>query len=107
MGNIVRNRKAAVAVADALGISHFIVANVIIALGEFTDLFSFMKTSHPGIDFVMQYLDALVYSLFGLANPSDPLMLFLSAELIVLTSSVLYGALCWAITKTLLQGFAN
>jgi hypothetical protein len=51
-------QKAGRAIADALGLSHFVVANLIAILGHFTSLFSFMKTSTPGVDFVKTYICA-------------------------------------------------
>lgn len=45
-------------IADALGLSHFLVTNFIVLIGEFTSLFNFMKTKHGGIDFVKTYISA-------------------------------------------------
>lgn len=97
------------AVADAIAIAHFLVANIIAIAGDFTDLFVFMKVPHGGIHFVMQYLDGPIYMAFGpmFWDSGDVLNLWLSAEGVILLSSFLYWVTCYLAVRAyfaLLQG---
>ena len=58
------SRKApspAVVAADAVAITHFLVGIAALLIGEFTNLFSSMRSAHAGMDFIFKYLDAPVF----------------------------------------------
>ena len=84
-------------VADGIGVAHFIVANLCVLLGEFTELFNPLidvASPHKGLYFVYHYFDRPAYYLFrGLteATQEDLIFTFLTGELIIVVSTVLYG----------------
>ncbi len=47
--------------ADVVGISVIIVSTVAMILGETTHLFSWMKATHPGVEFIVRYIAAPFY----------------------------------------------
>lgn len=99
-GKRIRNRN--LVVADAVGVAHFVVANLCVVLGQTTDIFSDLGGEYPGLFFVYRYFDAPVAAFFsGLAygEGGDVFFTFLVGELIIVLSSILYGALGYAFTK--------
>ena len=88
--------------ADAFGITHFIVANLVLILGETSTLFLSVGTKHPGVTFIFDYLDAPVYQMFKgfVANfRADPVFMFLTAEFIIVASSLIYGLIAYFIFR--------
>jgi len=78
----VKNKQAARSIADSLGLSHFVIANAIVFIGQVTNLFSFMGTKNPGIDFVKVYI----------AAPAVPLLTWLLIVLEAVTDNVVKAA---------------
>ena len=82
--------------ADAVGVTHFIIANLLLIAGEFSKVLNVFVggEKHPGISFITTILDRPVahflkvyFQKFG----SDTLTIHLLAELVVVGASVLYG----------------
>ena len=105
-------------VADAVGISHFIVTNVIMILGSANRDFGlalkkFMKQSsdYPGIDFVYRFIDFPVYhKLKGTAEmfrDARPRNFWLGAECVVLLSSMFYGLLAYVVIRLCFKIFGR
>jgi hypothetical protein len=95
--------KAAKTISDAFALSHFFVANFILVLGEFTSLFDFIVSPHPGMDFVKQYISApamLVSHLWW--NDKGTLNLWVSMEGIIIAASLVYWVLCYLATRFIL-----
>lgn len=88
-------------VADGIGVAHFIVANIVVLLGQFTKLFDAVievYADNKGIYFLYYYLDRPAYYLFkGFAESAkeDVALSLLCAELIIIVSTVLYGFLAY------------
>ena len=99
--------RVAMKVAEALGLAHFITANLFIALGESTGAFSFLSANHAGVEFVMKYMDAPIYALLeGRFDPArNAVVYFMWTEFVVIISSALYGLLCWFVARVLLGAF--
>ena len=91
---------AAKSISDALGLSHFFVANLLVVIGEFTNLFDFVLTQHPGMDFVKQYISTPAMLIIGnWLNADNAINLWLSMELVIVLASVIYWSLCWLATR--------
>jgi len=91
---------AAKSISDALALSHFFVANFIVLLGEFTNLFDFLLSKHPGMDFVKQYISAPGMLLAGgWLNDANTINLWLSMESVIIVASLVYWGLCWLATR--------
>jgi hypothetical protein len=99
--------------ADAIAISHFIVANVIILLGVLfpkNKIFALFLSHHsttPGVDFVYQVMDRPVYKMFrgtaeGFRGTND-FMFFLSAEAIIILGSFFYGLIAYFLLSLFLK----
>jgi len=122
---ITQNDKAKI-VVDAIVVSHFIVGNMCILLGAFTDLFDPYKKGfkgNAGIDFLYSVLDAPIFFLFnkvlsfyyvilGLLQKSvttlaaiqpGSFFYYLMAECIVLLGSAFYGLLAYMILRTVIK----
>ncbi len=112
-----RKDKARV-VADAVGISHFVVANVIMIgaqanrdLGLAVRKFMKQNSDYPGIDFVYKFMDAPIYQQFrGTAEAfreGRPRNFWLTAECIVLLSSMFYGLLAYVVIRLCFRIFGK
>ena len=93
-------------VADAVGISHFIVANFCIILGQFTEVFKGVggNIKYPGLEFVYKYFDAPILLLLGglaRSDRGDVFFTFLVAELIIIAASIFYAVLAFFFIKLL------
>lgn len=101
-----KRKNRAFVVADAVGISHFIVANSCILLGQFTEVFKGIggNAKYPGLEFIYKYFDApILLILGGLARSDrgDVFFTFLVAELVVVAASIFYGILAYIFIKLL------
>lgn len=98
-----QRRSVAVIVGDLVGLMHLLVANIIVALGETTSIFSSFGGEYPGITFLYEYVDwPIVYALssFSLGNAyEDPIHHFLLAELIIIIASFFYGVASYLFVK--------
>ena len=93
---------AAKSISDALALSHFVVANFLVVIGEFTNLFDFVLSKHPGMDFVKQYISTPGMLLAGpWLNDANTMNLWLSMESVIILASLIYWALCWLATRFL------
>lgn len=103
MTGLVRGKALSTALADAVGVGHFVVANAILILGEVTPLMSKWGSRHPGIEFIYSYLDVPMYHVFSVFADakiaSNEVFPYFAAELIILTSSVLYGAIAYLLAR--------
>jgi len=100
-------------VADAIAISHFIVANLIILFGVFFpknkifELFLSHYSNTPGVDFIYQVMDRPIYNYFtGTAEAfreSNQFMFFLSAEAIIILGSFFYGLIAYFMLSMFLK----
>jgi len=89
-------------IADALGLSHFFVANLLVVIGEFTNLFDFMLSKHAGMDFVKQYISMPgVMVPVSWLNADNTINLWLSMEIVIIVASIIYWSLCWLVTRFL------
>jgi hypothetical protein len=98
-----RYSKSAIA-GDAVGITHFILANILLVVGEFTELLRVIDVKHAGIRFIYDYLDAPVYYFleFYIGNThADGIYMFLAVELVIVTASVVYTLITYAVLKIL------
>ncbi|MCC6954345.1 MAG: hypothetical protein IT290_09525 [Deltaproteobacteria bacterium] len=101
MAQRIKPKKVAVQLAEALAVAHFVVANAVILLGEFTHIFREFGGKHPGVNFVMVHLDPFIYSIYAsaMASAKDLLVYYLLTELVIVLSSALYAALCYFAVK--------
>ena len=96
-------------VADGIGVAHFIVANFVVLLGQFTSIFDALirvQADNKGIYFLYYYLDRPVYFLFrGFVESAreDWVLSLLCAQLIIVVSTVLYGFLAYFAIKIYLS----
>ncbi len=98
-----RYSKSAIA-ADAVAITHFCLANFLFLIGEWTDLFKAIDVSNAGWVIVNEYIDAPIYNFFkGFVGDihSDGLMFFMSVELVIIVSSVVYALITYAFFKAI------
>ena len=101
-----RQKDRAFVVADAVGVSHFIVANFCILLGQYTEVFKGIgiNVKYPGLEFVYRYFDAPVMLMLGglaRADRGDVIFTFLVAELIIVITSIFYGIMAYLFIKLL------
>ena len=92
--------------ADAVGVAHFLVANILTIIGEVTPAFAGLVqgSKHGGTKLVYEYLDAPVYQLVGRYVPvskADVVTIFLQAELVFIASSILYGLVTFFILRVI------
>lgn len=90
--------------ADVVGITFFIVTNVLMLLGAFTSVFGAQMEGNTAIDFIYTYLAFPVYYLVsGVIEKAifDPVGMYLSAELIIVVCSVLYALSVYLILRLL------
>ena len=85
-------------VADAIGLTTLIVGTAAIALGEVTDIFGFMKSDHPGVEFVYKYLCAPIYLVISPLLPTaavDYSYMVIAAVLVVVATALVYGLVAY------------
>ena len=103
-------------VADAIGISHFLVANLIMILGQVNSDFKEILTgllpkysAYPGIDFVYNFMDKPVYNqIQGIAEmfrEDSPKYFWMGAEAVVLLSSAFYGFVAYIVLWIIIKIF--
>lgn len=98
-----RYSRAAIA-ADAVGITHFVLANLLFFLGEYTPLLEGIDVVHGGYVFITQYIDAPIFGMLrGYIGNSfaDGIYLFLTGELVIVVASVVYALIVYAVLKIL------
>lgn len=102
MARRIKHNIAAKSIADALAVSHFVVANCLILMGEVTNLFDFLPGPHPGMDFVGKFISTPGMLLIGAwLNPATTFDLWLSMECVIILASLIYWGLCWLATRLL------
>ena len=95
-------RKGILLVADAIGIAHFLVANVLIGLGEVTNLFSEFGARLSGMRFVLNTIDRPVFSFFhwaGVDKTSDIVYPLIVGEVVIIISSIIYALVAYIFLK--------
>jgi hypothetical protein len=71
-----------------------------VSLGEGTNLFDFVLTKHPGMDFVKMYISTPGMILAGgWLNDNNTINLWLSMQMVILVASLVYWILCWIATR--------
>lgn len=106
---VLRKKKPnpALVTADVVAISHFVVANIALFVGEFTDLMDkLFRVEHPGREFIFKYLDAPIYALlkgrFEWLNENHDLFFnILATNLVIVASSIFYGFVVFVIVKVI------
>lgn len=89
-------------VGDSVGFAHFLIANAVLIIGEFSTLFDSVAKVHGGMEFVYRYIDTPLYSLvrpFEKHFVGDPMFTFLFAELVIGLSSIIYGAVAYLMVR--------
>jgi hypothetical protein len=88
---------------DFVGLGHFIAANVVAILGEFTGFFKAFGSKHGGIAFVYQSVDWPLYTLFKGFIPlkGDPIVVWMTAQCVFIGSSLLYVIVIFLLVKFL------
>jgi len=122
MARRIKPAEAAKTIADALALSHFVVANVLVVVGELTPLFDFVNSKHPGMDFVKIYIDApavwlldcywafsqafgflsVFFSENARTTDTSSFTLWLGVESVILLGSVVYWGLCYIASRLIL-----
>lgn len=103
MASRIKPAEAAKTISDALALSHCITANFLVALGEFTPLFTFVDSKHPGMDFVKQDISMPGTLLVGSWGTDDnTINLWLSMEAVILVASLVYWGICYLCTRLIL-----
>lgn len=96
-----RYSKSAIA-ADAVAITHFCLANFLFLIGEWTNLLKAIDVSNAGWVIINEYIDAPVYHFFkdyvGDIH-SDGFLFFMSVELVIIVSSVVYALITYLVFK--------
>ncbi|MBL7662032.1 hypothetical protein JNK13_04685 [bacterium] len=96
-------RHVATVVADAVGLTHFIVANACVVLGQLTDVFKEVGGHYPGLQFVYQYIDYPVYAFFHdvlqINFSGKTSVTFLMGEFVIAISTILYGLIAYFVVK--------
>jgi len=98
-------KSASVLIGDAVGVGHFVVCNVVLLAGQFLPLFQTFGGKHPGLRFIYQHIDAMVYEYFKYsadARPEDVFYTLGVGELIILLSSVIYGFAAYVLLKAVI-----
>ena len=92
--------------ADAAGITHMILANILLIVGQFTSLLPEIskKFKEPGIAFIYQYLDKPVFEFLvswfpWIGKLKGGFYNFLSVELVIVSASVFYGFIVYVVLK--------
>jgi hypothetical protein len=93
-------------IADIVALLHAGFAVAFIVVGETTSMMNWMRTEHPGVNFVYHYLDAPVYGVLVRAlpwidRPADSLIYYLGALLIVAAASIFYALVVFIVLKIL------
>lgn len=91
-------------IADAIGITHFIFANILLVLGEITGVFGKPWEPFTAVRFIYTYVDAPVYTFISPFMPEqfdDPVTAYLIAEIVIIVSSVFYGLIAYLICRFL------
>ncbi|MCC6221473.1 MAG: hypothetical protein IT291_09570 [Deltaproteobacteria bacterium] len=86
--------KRAGIIGDAIGIAHFVVANLIVLVGQLTSAFESISPQMGGLKFLYTYVDFPVYSMFsGMAERGrgEVFTALIAGEFIIVVSSILYG----------------
>ena len=99
-----------VVAADALGVTHLIFGTLAIILGEFTDFFKALNSDHGGVQFVLRYLDRPVYAFmspFIPAGGTDARYTIMVGLVVVLMSSIVYGAIAYLVLKFAISLFRS
>ena len=105
-----RKRSAAVTVGDSIGVAHFLVANLLILLGEITNLFNSYGGRLPGLEFVYRTFDWPVYMItrpFIHMSGADAAYPFFAGELVIVASSLVYGFLAYLLVSGFLYFFMD
>lgn len=93
-------------IADAVGLGHCIVANVMVVIGYFYD-FQLDPDKFDGLKFVYRYVDFPVFHVFykfmGRLQYDDFYTIVLG-EIVIIISSVLYGLVAFIIAKAIFPG---
>jgi len=100
MARRIKPAEASKTIADALGLSHFVIVNLIALIGEITPLLDFMPGKHPGMDIVKNYIAFPATSIArGWWYDDNTINLWLSMEIIIILASALYWVLCYFATR--------
>lgn len=97
-----QRKTTAAVVGDSVGFAHFLIANAVLIIGEYSTYFNFVAKVHGGMEFVYRYIDTPVYTLlrpFEKHFVSDPMFTYIFAELVIGLSSILYGAIAFGMVK--------
>lgn len=94
-------------IADAVGLTHLLVATAIVILGEYTNIFAHAGGRHNGVEFVYQYIDKPVYQIvtpilewFGVAGDvADRGLAMVTAGFVIIASSVAYGVITYYVCR--------
>ncbi|MCB0358346.1 MAG: hypothetical protein KDD44_01875 [Bdellovibrionales bacterium] len=100
--HVSRFRSVASVVADSVGITHFIVANLLVVAGFFPEYFPGDFGRYPGLEFVYRFVDLPVYYVLqGVikSNSSELIMVYLLGELVIVLSSILYWTLAYCFVR--------
>ena len=95
-------------VGDAVGVAHFVVANLCILVGHLTNVFKGMSEQWGGIEFLYRYLDHPVYLAFrpiAFNFRNDVIYAIIVAELVIVVSSLLYGLAAYLLMRLALALF--
>lgn len=88
--------------ADAVGISHFVLANLVIVLGEFTSIFQHLSEKYGGLTFIFRYVDAPMYKVLAPIVGTvryDSFQVLLVGQLVIVASSFVYGLIAYFFVK--------
>ena len=92
---------------DAAAVAHLIVANLILIIGQLNEKALpeiASKYDEPGIAFVFHYIDKPVFLFLNhwcpwIGELKDSFYNFLSVQLVIVSSSVFYGFIVFAVLK--------
>jgi len=91
-------RKTSAVFAEAVAVAHFLVANLVMLIGQYFPVFDFLESKNGGVKFVYHYIDFPLYTLLGSLTdnigPRGTSAMF-GCELIILASSAVYGVICY------------
>lgn len=97
-------RKTSAVFAEAVAVAHFLVANLVMLLGQYFNVFDFLEGKNGGVKFVYHYIDLPLYTLLGSftdnIGPRGTSVMF-GCELIILVSSAVYGVICYILLDVL------
>lgn len=105
MSKRIKPNVVAIRLAEALAIAHFVVANIVCVLGEFTPLFNSFGSKHPGVFFVLNNIDGPVYAIFKsrVLTTNDTLIFFMYTEMIIILSSAVFAGICYCAVRFILS----